>query len=315
MAKLNLLLSLNSYLDTSASNSPSLNAFKWARDFQGLAVDKPESIQFSLAPGESRTLFDGTRTLLQDGTTQYQLALKSGTSNTYVLKHVGGTAPQFRTSRTSGADATTQVTVTKNANVYTFASTAGTPFALIAGSVVVGDQVSIGNLFSAGNQGTYKIIARDATSFSVENNNGTAEGPITLGSGFADQVRIFSAAGVQPGDTIAILADFSPVSQGAFEVTAVYDDRVEFYSTDSLPQETQTTDQIAIYSQAKRLVYLESDKKLSIQINNSAQGRIEPFVSGTDIKPALLLKNETAWIMSVTNDSLDTANVFFASVE
>jgi hypothetical protein len=315
MAKMNFLLSLNSYLDANSSNNPSLNVIKWARDFQGMSVEKPQSLQFSLAPGESRTLFDGTRTLLQDGTTQYQLALKAGTSSTYVLKHVGGTAPQFRTARSTGADATTQVTVTKNGNVVTFESTVGTLFDLITGGVVVGDKVNVGNLFASGNQGTFTVIARNATSFSVENANGTAEGPVTLGSGFADQVRIYSAAGVQAGDTINIFGGFSLATQGSYEVTAAQDNQVEFYSTSSLPAETITTDSVNIYSDAKRMIYLESDKKLAVSVNDASQGQVEPLVSGNEVKPGMLLKSETVWSFSVTNNSLDTATVYFASVE
>lgn len=315
MAKLNFLLSLNSYLDANSSNNPSLNVIRWTRDFQALAVDNPNSLKFSLAPGESRTLFDGTRTLLQDGTTQYQLTLKSGTSSTYVLKHVGGTAPQFRTARSTGADATTQVTVTKNGSVLTFTSTVGTLFDLVTGNVVVGDKVNVGSLFAGVNQGTFLVIARDATSFSVENANGSAEGPITLGAGFADQVRIYSSAGVQAGDTIAISGGFSPVTQGSYEVTFAQDDLVEFYSTSSLPSETVTTNSINIYSQAKKMIYIESDKKVSIEVNGSSQGNVEPFVSGPDVKPGVLLKNETAWSLVVANASLEEASVYFASVE
>ncbi len=312
MSKMNLSVSLNSYDDKASSNSPSLNLFKWFRDAQGLEVSNPQSQSFKLAPGESRTMFNGTRTLLSDGTTQLQLSLKAGTSNTYVVKHVGGTAPQFRTPRSTGADATTEVTVTQNGSVLTFTSTAGTLFSL--GAVAVGDQVKIGTVFAMSNQGSFKVIAKTATSFSVENAGGATEGPITLGASFADEVRIFSAAGVQVGDTLRIFGGFSPASQGSYEVTDVSDDSLEFYSTKALPQETITTDQIAVYTQAKRIVYVESSKKLSISINGSSQGSLEP-ITGIESKPAMLLKTEIAWSMSMTNDSLDVADVFFASVE
>lgn len=314
MAKLNLFVSLNSYADITPSNNPSLNLFKWARDIQALEVDKPQSTQFSLAPGETRTIFDGTRSLLQDGTTQYQLTLKSGTQNTYVLKHVGGTAPQFRVSRTTGADATTQVTVTKNGGVLTFASTAGTPFSLVLGGVQIGDDVKLGQPFSAANQGTFKVLSVTATSFSVENISGTVEGPITLGAGFADAVRIFGASGVQASDKLRISSGFSPASRSTYEITSVQDNAIEFYSTSSLPQETVTTT-VTVYSQAKRLVYAESDKKIAATINGSSQGHIEPMVSGTETKNGMMLKSEAMWSMSLTNDSLDTANIFVASVE
>jgi len=312
---MNLLVSLNSYADQSPSNNPSLNLFKWTRDFQALAVDKPQSLQFTLSPGESRTVFDGTRVLSQTNTTQYQLALKTGTSNTYVLRHVGGTAPQFRIPRITGADATTAITITRNGNVNTFVSTGGTLLSLISGGVVVGDQVKIGAGFQAANQGVFKIIAVTATSFDVENNSGTPEGPVVLGAGFAATIKICGAQGVQIGDTLRISGGFSPASQGSYEITGVDASEVEFYSTASLPLETVTTDAITIYSQAKRLFYIETDKKISVVANGASQGRVEPLVSGNDVKPGVMLKSETAWSLVVSNDSLDTANVFIASVE
>jgi len=232
-----------------------------------------------------------------------------------VLKHVGGTAPQFRTARTTGADATTQVTVTKNGNVSTFISTAGTPLSLVSGGVVVGDQIKIGTAFSALNQGVFKVIAVTATSVSVENPFGGAEGPITLGASFADQIRIFSASGVQIADTLNISGGFSLATQGSYEITAARDNEIEFYSTSALPLETVTTNALTIYSQAKHMVYIESSKKTRVAVNGAQQGSVEPLVSGADIRPGVMLKTETMWSLVLTNDSLDTADVFVASVE
>ncbi len=127
MANLNFLVFLNAYSDPNSSNDPSLSNFKWDRELRGLPVANPQGVAFSLAPGETRTIFNGSRTLAQDGSTQYSIALKALTSNTYVLSNVGGTAPNFRTPRAPGADATTQVTVTINGPLAIFASTGGTP--------------------------------------------------------------------------------------------------------------------------------------------------------------------------------------------
>lgn len=315
MAKMNLFLSLNSYLDTNASNNPSLNIIKWARDFQGFPVDKPQSSQISLAPGETKDIFDGSRTLQHDNTTEYELTLKAGTLSTYVLKCTSGTAPEFRAARTTGADATTQITVTKNGNVFTFSSVGGTPLNLNAGGVVVGDRVAIGSVFSTANRGTFSVIGKTATSFSVENPNGEAEGPVTLGVNFADQIKIYGSAGVQVGDIVRIFGGFSPATQNSYEITAVQDDQIEFYSTAALPSETVVTDSISIYGEAKKMIYIESDKKLSIGINGLPQGQVEPLVSGTEVRPGMMLKSEIVWSLSVTNSSLETASVFVASVE
>jgi len=316
MSSLNLLIYLNASSDPQASNSPSLGNFKWTRDTSGLSVSNPSSIGFDLAPGETKSLFDGERTLAQDGTTQYGIALKPANSSIYVLSHSGGTAPQFRTPRTSGASATTAVTVTLNGPVATFTSTGGTLFALIVGGVVVGDYVRIGTLFNAGNQGEWQIIARTATSFSIVNDLAVAEGPIVLGAGFADQVRIYSAAGVQAGDTLLINSGFSLVTQGSYIVTSVADNFLEFSSTEVLPAEGPITTQVAVYSSAKRLVYLESDQNVSMILNGVGSNNIEPLADNCGcVKPGVFLQTSLVYSMSVTNNSLSAAKLFFASVE
>lgn len=313
MAKLNMNMYLNCYEDPSSSNNPSLNNFKWFRELSGLAADRPVSLSFTLAPGESKTLFDGTRTLLQDGTTQYQLLLKTG--NTYVLKHVGGTAPQFRTLRTVGSDATTQVAVTSNNGVLTFVSTGGTLFDLVTGGVIVGDEVLVGSQFAAGNRGRFRVIAVSATSFTVENSSGVAEGSVTLGLDFDNQIRIYSSSGVQVGDTVRVSGGFSLASQAAYEVTAVQDNLIEFFSSKALPLETVVTDQVAVYSAAKVLVYLETNKPLDVQANGSSAGKISPIIRESVSAPGQMLRSDIIWSMSVQNNGIETANVFFAAIE
>lgn len=316
MPNLNFLVFLNTYSDANASNNPSQNNFKWDREIKGLSVNNPLSLAFSLAPGETKVLFNGTRTLLQDGSTQYSIALKPLSSNTYQLSGVAGTLPNFRTPRITGADATTQVTVTLNGPLVTFASTGGTALALIAGGAVVGDYVRIGNLFNPLNQGEFKILSLSATSFTVENDIGAAEGPITLGAGFASQIQIYSALGVQIGDTLVISGGFSAVTQGSYKITSVAANMLEFYSTDVLPVEGPiTTQAIAVYSAAKQLVYLESDQHCSMILNGVAAGDMEPLVIGNSTKPGIFMKSSTIYSMSVTNLSTDTASLFLASAE
>lgn len=317
MAKLNFLAYLNAYSDQHSTNNPSKNNFKWERDLRSLSVDNPTSLEFSLAPGETKTLFNGTRTLAQDGTTQYSIALAPSETTKYRLTWVAGTAPAFRVARTSGADATTQITVTQNGPVTTYSSTGGTALNLIVGGVVVGDYVRIGSLFNDLNQGEWQIISRTATSFSVVNALGAAEGPITLTSDFANQINIYGAAGVQVGDTLVISGGFSPVTQGSYVVTAVSAQWVEFSSVAVLPTEGPIlTQAIAVYSAAQRLVYLEADKHVSMSLNGVSGNEIDPLVDCTGrVRPGVFLRMSTVYSMSVTNTSEQTASLFFAAVE
>ncbi len=314
MPKLNLLVFLNSYSDNTSTNNPDHNGIKWTRAIDAIPVmDAGQTMPFTLAPGETKALFDTTRVLAQDNTTQYSLALSLTNPNTYTLSAVGGTLPNFRTPRSTGADATTQVTVTLNGPVATFASTAGTPFSL--GSVVVGDKVRIGNLFNVLNQGEWKVIAVTGTSFSVANPTAAGEGPIALGSGFADQVQIYSAAGVQINDTLVINAGFSPVSQASYIITSVSANSLSFYTTAILPQESNVMTEIAIYESAKNLVYLEANQNCSLTINGVAAGNIEPWVILNGTKPGQYMRKSTIYSMSVTNTSTNAAYLVFASVE
>lgn len=405
-----MLVYLNAASDRVPSNNPSRNNFKWERSVNGLPIENPTSLEFTLAPGETRTLFNGVRTLLQDNTTEYSVAPTVGLLNNYQLTWVGGTAPQFRTPRTSGANATTQVTVTVNGPVATFTApsisatfasftgqipgmttnvtitannlgvignsvvltadgtsnistlitawntanlsnqitltsgdgtqiptnggtihlsggvNAATPFNLLVGGVMVGDFVRIGNLFNLQNQGEWQIISVAATNFSVVNYGAVAEGPYVLGSGFASQIDIYSAAGVQVNDTLVISGGFSPVTQGSYIITAVSDGWVRFSSTSVLPTEGPiTTEAITIYSDAQRLVYLEADQHVAMTLNGITGNELEPLISPAAtasgcgscprVTPGIFMRTSVVYSMSVTNVSESTANLFFAAIE
>lgn len=399
MSKLNFLVCLNTYSDASASNNPSLSNFKWAREITGIPASNPISEAFSLAPGEAKTIFSGVRTLGVDNTTNFSLSLKPLSSSTYRLLATSGAAPLFRTARSIGINATTQVTAIVNGPIVTYSSPAsasavaasftGTPtgfttpvtitannVGLIGNSilltgdgvmdlvgvasawntanpgndigsitgdtsqilangatiqlsgglnavvglnmaaVVVGDIVRIGDQFNILNQGKFKVLAKTANSFTVENFTGVNEGPITLGSTFANQIRIYSAAGVQEGDNIVIKSGFSSVTYGSYKVTDVTDNYVEFYSTAVLPVESGIVSaDLAIYSQAKNLIYLESDQKATVTINGVQMASMEPFIINNSRQPGVFMLKATVWSFSVQNNSLDSASCFVATVE
>lgn len=314
MSKLNLLVHLNNYEDSSSSNNPSLNNFKWTREITGISSDNAKSEVLSLAPGETKTLFSGTRTLIKDGTAQYDISLKPLTTNTYILKAVAGTLPNFRTPRSISSDATTEVSVTSNGPLMILTSTAGTSFDFTA--VQVGDYIRIGDLFNSLNQGEFKVLDKTATSITVENRDVVVEGPIALGAGFADQIQVYSADGVQAGDMLVISGGFSLVTQGSYEISSVTANSVEFYSSNALPEETAIlTDSIDFYFSAKNLIYIESDKKITATVNGSQAMNIEQFVINGAVKPGMLMLKSTVYSLTVENISTDTANLFLASAE
>jgi hypothetical protein len=402
MSKFGFSVYLNAYGDSIPSNNPAQNNFKWNRDLSGLIVDNPVSVQTTLAPGETRSFFSGMRTLLQDGTTVYSLALKPLSTNTYVLSATSGTLPNFRTPRAIAVDATTQITASLNGPVMTFSAPAVVAVAAsftgqVAGmttnvtivadnagvignsasltgdgtstlnqlivawntanpsntmtlqagddtqvpnlaaviqlaggvnaataldttAVVVGDFVQIGSNFNPLNQGNWQIISKTASSVSVVNEGGSNEGPILLGSGFATQFDIFSSDNVQIGDTLVISGGFSPVTQGAYKVTEVSANSLQFYFTAPLPQESGIqTQAIAIYSRAKSFIYLEADSACNVILNGVTVANIQPFVLpgvlGSTTQPGVFMLNSTIYSLSLQNTGVNPVNVFFASVE
>lgn len=309
--KLNLLIFLNSYRDANPSNNPSMSQFKWQREANGISSSKPQSVEFCLTPGETRTLFNGSRTLLSDLTTEFDISLKSG--GTYVLKNTAGTSPGFRTLRSIASDATTQVSVTPNAGLMTLSSVAGTAFDFTTTNV--GDEVLVGDQFNSANRGRFKILSKTTTSITVENSSAVGE-TVTLGATFADQVRACSSSGVQIGDKIKLGSGFSLVNQNTYEITAVQDNLVEFFFSGLLPEEfSLLAPSVVIYSSAKKFMYLETDKKLSTTVNGSAESDVEPFSDGTSSAPGILVKSSVVYSFEVTNQTSDVATLYFASIE
>ena len=316
---MNLLVHINAYDDETSTNSPTRNNVKWNREMQGIDISEPESRSLKLGAGQSLSLFSGTISTSDDATTTFDIVLKAGSTNVYRISHNAGTAPAFKTARASGADATTAVTITKNAKLLTFTSTGGTAFDLIANSVIVGDEVRIGTGFNAANQGKFKILALTATSFTIENEAGSAEGPIVLDADFADDVNIYSTDGVQVEDKVDVVAGFSSVTFGTYEITDVSHNYIEFYSSDSIPTETGISNATAvmnIYRDAKQFIYIESDKKLDIKINGSAvTNQIEPFSIGTARAAGVFMSRASLKSAEIVNTSQETANIFYVTAE
>ena len=319
MSKLNLLVNINSYEDDNPSNNPTMNHVKWNRLIEGIDIEEPASRLINLAPGQSESLFEGVISTNDDNTTTWDIALKTGSQTIYRLSLNSGTAPDFRTKRASGADATTEVTVTKNANVVTFTSTGGTLFQLLTNGAVVGDIARIGDVFNTANQGKFTIIALTETSFSVENASGVEETSIILDTNFEDQVNIHSRDGVQEGDKIDIINGFSVVTQGVYELTDVSHDYVEFSTASALPEETGIANNpkaFDIYRDAKSFVYIESSESLDIKINGTTvTNSIEPVTVGSKRKPGVFLSTSTIRSAEIENTSQSFASVFYVTAE
>ena len=288
-----------------------MSNFKWTRELDALPCSDPNSSKILLAPGETRAIFSGARSLSQDGTTQYSISLKPLTSNTYILTAVGGANPNFRTPRTVGLLRTSTVVVSQNGPLSIYTSS---DFAL-TGNIQVGDTLNVGPDmgFNVNNVGQFKVLSFTNNSLTVENEVAVAES-VAIGSNFAE-FQVYSGAGVQIGDTLDITGGFSVVTQGSYQITNVYAESLEFYSTAVLPAENPITTQVAIYYEAKKLLYIEADQNCSLNINGSAAGNISPLVVNNCVNPGIFLRTDIMYSLSITNNGTSPANVFLASVE
>ena len=308
MSKLNLLVHINAYKDKTPTNNPTKSHFKWTLDSQSSEINEPESKEIELKAGETLELFSGLINISDDNTTTYDLALKAGTSNTYRLSYNSGTAPEFRAQRTTGADATTEVSVSINGPLMKLESTGGTPFNIVAN---VGDTVRIGSAFNIANQGKFKILSLDATSITVENSVSVVENSIVLAN-FADDVNIYSTDGIQVGEEAIISSGFNSLTFGSYEITDVNPEYIEIYSIKSLAEEISINTQVQIRNSSKSFIYIESDKSLSISIDGSDGGTVDPLTCGTKINKGVYLKTGKSFAASITNKSQDVASVFYA---
>lgn len=313
MSYLNLLVHINSYEDSNDTNNPSQSQTKWTFDKQKLDCNEPFSQILNLAAGESKELFSGAVALLNTPSS-YDLVLID--SSTYRL--ISSSNGTFRAFRSNGSDATTVAQVVKNGNVLTISSISGTAFSLVSGGVVVNDSVRLGVGFNSANQGVFKLLARTATSFSFENPNGVEES-VTLGADFLQDIEFYGKDGVQVGESTKIIAGFSSSSFGAYSISDVNHNYLEFNTTEALAEESAISSSpvpFIIYNNLKKFLYIESNKSLSISINgNSETNTIEPMNLGINKIPGILLNTGSVYSCSIVNNSEESAKIYFATCE
>jgi len=120
MSQINLQVNALAFSDNQASNNPLVRNFDLTYKIPGISVDNPSGPTYKLAPGEVRTIYNGTRTLAIDGTTAFDVSLPDPSTNIYRLTASAGTPPSFRTDRLPGVDGTTVFTMTMSGPVATF---------------------------------------------------------------------------------------------------------------------------------------------------------------------------------------------------
>lgn len=289
MSTANLEVSILAYDDQPESRNPRLKRIDWRPQFFQLQVELPQQTPYSVPPGQTVTVFDASRTLLSDGTTQYSLAGSTLGGGRYRLAWTGtGTAPAFRVDRALNlAPGTISLVANANSTV-TVTHTGGAVF----GSVVSGDTVfvrgaSTGDAvkFNTLNEGYWTVLSAAASTLILGRPTGSVYQAATEDVVLDDdqQFIAYAPSGVEVGDTIDIVSGFAAASRRAYQVLAVTARWVEFVSTIPLAEETVTAGTgIVAYAAPMQFVYVETDQELGVRINDAATdyARVEPLRPG-----------------------------------
>lgn len=326
MGTLNRTLHVLAWEDLASNNNPQRRPVDWRRSLQSIPVNKAQTRPVSIDPSSEVTIFDGTRVLTHDGTTQYTLSLSTLSSTRYRLAWTGvGTAPGFRTDRGLTLSAGS-VTITLNANqTVTVTHTGGAVF----GAVQVGDTVFIPGtttgdaaLFDALNEGLWTVLAAAAASLTLARPAGAIFSGKTETVAIAANTQFiaYSSTGVQVGDTLDITAGFATSTRRSYRVVAVTSRHVEFTST--LPLAAEATiipgvNGIKLYSAAVRYVFIETDQELALKFNGASDEsvRVEPIVAGDPNQVGIFDKWGTAYSLVIKNRSTTRANLVVITAE
>lgn len=325
-ATLNLYNLCLAFGDAANSSNPALKYVDWNRNQQGLAVSNPLSRGYTIPAGQEVTILDGSRALDLDGTTELDLALSPLNPSRYRMTYSGGTDPGFRVDR--GVDTTgIELTLVASVNgVLQVTAGTGTPFS----AVQVGDHVfvpgtSTGDAagpFTATNEGLWSVLAASSTVLQLVRPtgvdfDGASESVTPAASG---DLLVYSSAGVQEDDEMDVSAGFASTAQKTYNLVAVTSKWVEFVSTSPLAEESGIVPGVAglsIYTDVKRLLYMEADQECVVRINGdtSSRNRLEPWEAGNREQVAAFQKVGPVWSLSVLNRSQQNLNLLVVTAE
>jgi hypothetical protein len=307
----NVIVNFLVYSDTQPSNKPLLRDIDYQRRLVNIATDSPFSQKVTLQPQSTLTIASTLRSTSQASTTQF--AVTNTVDKTFRFRYTGtGTNPVLRTKRTIGSDSTTVFTVTKTGNVvrFTFTGT-GTAPSFVSNSVAVGDYLNVesGGPFNVSNEGYFQVVTVTATYIEVINSGGAAEANIALGANInsVSPFTIFSAAGVQIGDSVKITStNFNIENRGVFSVSAVTADYFELDNGNPGIPETTTigsSGDIVFYRDIYSWLYLESDQRVSVRLNGDSTNNVEvvPLAAGDSDQPGILLIKSEIYTLTIAN--------------
>lgn len=323
MSNLKMLTSIVAFRDPIPDTAnPRLRHVDWMRSFSVQDAGNPRSDSYTIAPGETRSIFDGTRTLTVNGDTVFSLSLVPGETINYRILHTSGTAPGFRTARSFNVVGNT-VSLTVNPDqTMTITTNTGNFTGIQAGDTlwIPGVDDGVTSPFQLANQGFWLVMTISASQLIVRRTgdfNGITQAGVSITA--SNHMRAFSAAGVQQGDKIELLSGWAAANLGTYVVIAATSSYIDIQSTAKplafentvIPTSSGQT----VYSSGKRMVYVESDQEVILRLNGDVGSlyKVGPWVAGED--PGQFLTTGAVWSLTVVNAGQQMANVSVISVE
>ena len=326
MSLLSILSHVLVYEDSVASNNPSMRPVDWKKGILNIPVRHGKSDPLTIPAQTEVTIFDTGVSTAIDGTTAFSLGLSSLDSTTYRITHTGGTAPAFRTARVAVVSPGTVAVAALPNNLVTFTHS-GTPF----GTVVAGDTVFVPGIltgdptgpFNSLNEGYWTVVSATTSVLTLARFPGDSfqafpEGPVTIAAN--SDIQIYSASGIQLGDTVDISAGCQLNARKSFVIVGVTATRIEIQSTLGLATETgiiPTASGMLFYRSSKRLLYIETDQEAVVRVNGdtSSTNKMSPWTPGEAELRAQYLKVGSVWKLSILNKATVPAEVIVITAE
>jgi hypothetical protein len=328
-ATLEVSVATRAYGDQVSTSLPARQFFNWNRRILRAAAN-PTGLPYSVPPGASQVIFDGTRSTSVGSASEFVLnpsAIPASAGRYRLAWDSTGQNPAFRTDRGLALSGHA-LTWTANANLTeTLAATAGDFSGVFVGDVLFVPDTTTGDAAYPGNPlnaGAWTVIGKsgDASTVQLSRPSGApwsgASEVVTPGSNSI--VLAWSAAGVQVGDGFFVSAGFSAPVLGAYVALAVGPTYVEFETTKPLPSGAVAVPGSAglvFYSNLKTWYLVNADQECHLLLNggSEANDRIAPLVPGDEESVGTAMKDGPCWAMTVVNDSLQVLNVYVEAAE
>ena len=300
------MINLFAYSDRVKTNNPQLRDFDYARQIVDVPTSKTRSQQHVISPKETESILSLQRTIT--GGASWTISNPEGVTSRFTWSV---TNPVLRTQRVGGtlANADT-ISAARLATSKIIRLTFSNPLAV---SIVAGDEIFIGpgSGLSALNQGIFTIVASTSLTVDLLSEEMVTEPSVIITD--INDIYAYSVGPVRVGDSLRISStSFNFGNRGEFQITKVTSKFLEVQNSDLVP-EGPIAANIMIYDHVYKMFYLETDQKINIYLNSSADAiTVEPFQDG-GLVGVYLLRGPVVTV-DIENVGVEEANItsFFA---